>query len=57
MTLGNFDVAVVGNVGVDTCIYLYGDDIDFNVEANFSQNLDYVGQTGGFASRGYAQLQ
>ncbi len=49
-------MVVIGNVGVDTCVYLYGNDIDFSVEANFSQNLDYVGQAGGFASRGYAQL-
>ncbi len=52
----HFDVVVIGNAGIDTCIYLYGDDIDFSVEANFSQNRDYVGQAGGFASRGYAQL-
>ncbi len=51
-----FDVVVVGNVGIDTNIYLPGADIDFNVEANFSENLDYVGQAGGYASRGYAQL-
>lgn len=56
ITNSDFDVIVIGNVGIDTCIYLYGDDIDFSVEANFSQNLDYVGQAGGFASRGYAQL-
>lgn len=51
-----FDVVVVGNVGIDTNVYLYGADIDFQVEANFTENLDYVGQAGGFASRGYAQL-
>jgi sugar/nucleoside kinase (ribokinase family) len=51
-----FDVAVIGNVGIDTNIYLPGDDIDFTVEANFTENLDYVGQAGGYASRGYAQL-
>lgn len=56
MIKNNFDVVVIGNVGIDTCVYLYGNDIDFSVEANFSQNLDYVGQAGGFASRGYAQL-
>jgi sugar/nucleoside kinase (ribokinase family) len=54
--LPDFDVVVVGNVGIDTCIYLYGDEIDFSVEANFTQNLDYVGQAGGFASRGYTRL-
>lgn len=50
------DVVVIGNVGIDTNVYLYGDDIDFTVEANFSRNLDYVGQAGGYTSRGYAQL-
>jgi acarbose 7IV-phosphotransferase len=48
-----FDVAVVGNVGIDTNVYLYGDEIDFTVEANFTQNIDYLGQAGGYASRGY----
>jgi sugar/nucleoside kinase (ribokinase family) len=51
-----FDVVVVGNVGIDTNVYLPGSDIDFSVEANFTQNLDYVGQAGGYASRGFAQL-
>ena len=51
-----FDVVVVGNVGIDTNIYLSGKDVDFNVETNFTQNLDYIGQAGGYASRGYAAL-
>jgi sugar/nucleoside kinase (ribokinase family) len=51
-----FDVAVVGNVGIDTNVYLPGGDIDFGVESNFTENLDYVGQAGGYTSRGYAQL-
>jgi sugar/nucleoside kinase (ribokinase family) len=51
-----FDVVVIGNVGIDTNVYTYADDIDFSVEANFTHNLDYVGQAGGYASRGYAQL-
>ena len=50
------DVAVVGNVGIDTNVYLPGREIDFSVEANFTENLDYVGQAGGYVSRGYAQL-
>lgn len=50
------EVVVIGNAGVDTNIYLYGADIDFSVEANFSQNIDYVGQAGGYAARGYAAL-
>jgi acarbose 7IV-phosphotransferase len=48
-----FDVAVIGNVGIDTNIYLYGNEIDFSVEANFTENIDYLGQAGGYASRGY----
>ncbi len=50
------DVIVVGNVGIDTNIYFAGDKIDFNVEANFTRNVDYVGQAGGYCSRGFAQL-
>jgi sugar/nucleoside kinase (ribokinase family) len=59
ITLGTdrtFDVVVIGSVGIDTNVYLPGADIDFKVEANFTENLDYVGQAGGYASRGYAQL-
>jgi acarbose 7IV-phosphotransferase len=52
----NFDAVVVGNVGIDTNIYLPGAEVDFSREANFTENLDYVGQAGGYASRGYAQL-
>lgn len=51
-----FDVVVVGNVGIDTNVYLPGADIDFSIESNFTQNLDYVGQAGGYAARGYARL-
>ena len=51
-----FEVVVVGNVGIDTNVYLPGRDIDFTVESNYTENLDYVGQAGGYSSRGYAQL-
>ena len=50
------DVAVIGNAGIDTCIYLHGDRIDESVEANFTLNVDAVGQAGGYASRSYAAL-
>lgn len=49
------DVVVVGNVGVDTCVYCYGDP-NLNVESNYTLNLDYVGQSGGYTTRGFAQL-
>ncbi|HSD83752.1 MAG TPA: carbohydrate kinase family protein [Anaerolineae bacterium] len=51
-----FDVAVIGNVGIDTNVYFPWTEVDFGREANFTENLDYVGQAGGYASRGYAQL-
>jgi sugar/nucleoside kinase (ribokinase family) len=35
---------------------MHGAEIDFSREANFTENLDYVGQAGGYASRGYARL-
>lgn len=50
------DVVVVGNIGVDTNVYLRGTDVDFSVEANFTENLDVVGQAGGYSSRGFARL-
>lgn len=56
MAITKCEVVVVGNVGIDTNIYLYTEEVDFSVEANFSQNFDYVGQAGGYASRGYAAL-
>ena len=56
MMHGHFDVAVIGNVGIDTNVYFRSDEPDFSREANFTENLDYVGQAGGYASRGYAQL-
>ena len=52
----SIEVVVVGNAGVDTNVYLHGQDIDFTVESNFTENIDTVGQAGGYASRGYASL-
>ena len=50
------DVVVIGNVGVDTNVFHPDGSIDFEREANFTDNRDYVGQAGGYTSRGYAQL-
>lgn len=50
------EVVVVGNAGVDTNVYLPDGDIDWTVEGNFTENLDCVGQAGGYAARGYARL-
>lgn len=47
-------VVVVGNVGIDTNVYLHQAEVDFTVESNFTENLDYVGQAGGYTARSYA---
>jgi sugar/nucleoside kinase (ribokinase family) len=52
----DIDAVVAGCIGVDTNVYLYGADIDFTVEANFTQNIDCVGQAGGYSSLGFARL-
>lgn len=49
-------IVMVGNIGIDTNVYLSDDRIDFSHEANFTTNLDTVGQAGGYASRAYRQL-
>jgi len=51
------DVVVVGSVGIDTNIYVHGEDVNWNIETNFTENLDYVGQAGGYSTRGFAQLK
>lgn len=51
-----FDAAVIGAMGVDTNIYFYGNGIDFDVEANFTQNYDMVGCAGGYSSRLFNNL-
>jgi len=53
---GGPEVVVIGNIGIDTNVYLYGEDVDWSREANFTENLDTVGQAGGYASLGYARL-
>ena len=50
------EVIVIGNAGIDTNVFLYGADVDFSVESNFTDNRDTVGQAGGYSSRGYAAL-
>ena len=56
MSFGKFDVVVIGNVGIDTNVFFQSSEIDFSVEANFTENVDVLGQAGGYASRGYARL-
>lgn len=52
----SFDVVVAGAIGIDTNVYLYGADVDWTVEGNFSEDIDCVGQAGGYTSRGFAAL-
>lgn len=56
MVSKNVDVVVVGNVGIDTNVFFQSGEIDFSGEANFTENIDVLGQAGGYASRGYARL-
>jgi sugar/nucleoside kinase (ribokinase family) len=50
------EVVVLGCAGVDTNVFLPGREVDWKVEANFTENLDTPGQAGVYASRGYAAL-
>lgn len=52
----DFDIVVIGNVGIDTNIYLDENEVNFDREADFPENLDCVGQAGGYTARGFAQL-
>ncbi len=56
--MGNesLDVVVIGNVGIDSNVYAPGRDVALNVESNFTENIDCIGQAGGYASRGFARL-
>lgn len=55
--MGNeFDVVVIGAIGIDTNVYTNADSVDFALEANFTENLDYIGMAGGYSSRGFARL-
>ena len=50
------DVVVIGCVGIDTNVYSNDQDIDFNIEGYYTENIDYISHPGAFASRGYTRL-
>jgi sugar/nucleoside kinase (ribokinase family) len=50
-----FEVVVVGNAGVDTNVYLHGP-VDLSHETDYPENLDTVGQSGGYSARGFGRL-
>lgn len=56
MTDNKNRMVVVGNIGLDTHVYLQGQAFDLVHEANFTSNLDTVGQAVGYASRAYQRL-
>lgn len=59
MASSGSQVVVVGNVGIDTNVYLAPGAVLTEVvrqEGQFATDLDYVGQAGGFTSRGFARL-
>lgn len=49
-------VVVIGNIGIDTNVFLQGDVIDLIHESNYTCNLDTIGQAGGYAGMGYTRL-
>lgn len=52
----DIDIVIIGGIGIDTNVYLLNQDIDFNVEANFTENKDYIGGAGGYTLRGFRNL-
>jgi glycosidase/sugar/nucleoside kinase (ribokinase family) len=52
----NSEVVVVGNIGVDTNVYLPDGFRSGELESAFTEDLDAVGQAGGYSSFGFAAL-
>lgn len=50
------EVVVLGNLGVDTNVYLPPQASPGSAETTFTEDLDCVGQAGGYASLGYTRL-
>jgi sugar/nucleoside kinase (ribokinase family) len=50
-----FEVVVVGNAGIDTNVHLAAP-LALDRETDYTQNLDGVGQAGGFSARGFGRL-
>ena len=49
------EVVVVGAIGINTNVFC-AEQIDLSREGYFTNNNDYVGQAGGYSSRGFARL-
>jgi sugar/nucleoside kinase (ribokinase family) len=50
-----FEVVVVGNAGIDTNVHLAGQ-LELDHETDYTDNLDGVGQAGGYSARAFARL-
>jgi len=50
------EVVVVGNIGVDTNVYLPGSSFSEPLESSFTEDLDTIGQAGGYTAFGFAAL-
>lgn len=50
------DVVVVGNIGVDTNVYLPAGSHAGALESSFTDDIDTIGQAGGYSSFGFAAL-
>ncbi|MBP7461963.1 MAG: carbohydrate kinase family protein [Candidatus Delongbacteria bacterium] len=55
-TYSELDVLIVGSAGIDTSVFFPEDGWNHQVESNFTSDIDYVGQAGGYCSRSMAQL-
>ncbi len=51
-----FDAAVIGAIGIDTNVYLSGNEVDLSAETSFGENLDCIGQSGGYSSQSFRRL-
>ena len=50
------DVVVVGNVGIDTNVFAGAVDLSEPIaEGQFTNNVDYLGQAGGYSARGFVK--
>ena len=50
------EVVIVGNIGVDTNVYLPGSSFAGPLESSFTDDIDTIGQAGGYSSFGFAAL-
>lgn len=52
-----FEVVVVGNIGIESSIFLETAGIDFELKTTPAPSMECVGQFAGYSARGYRRLQ